>query len=93
MQDRDAEVHVNRMKNSVSSISILPGGQDAETRFNLTLKRDASQREISDMERSFGGISRSSLMGRPVINRNKSSVEIGDTRTTPSFDYFRKENV
>ena len=67
MQDRDSEVYANRLKNSVSSISILPGGQDAEKRFNVTLKRDASVKELSDLERSFGGISRSNLMGRPLI--------------------------
>ena len=55
------------MKNSVSSINILPGGQDAEKRFNVTLRRDASVKEISDLERSFGGVARSNLMGRPLI--------------------------
>lgn len=49
-------------------------------------------KEISDLERSFGGVSRSNLIGRPVINRNRSVVEFGDSKTTPSFDYFRKEN-
>ena len=67
MQDRDSEVYANRLKNSVSSINILPGGQDAEKRFNVTLKRDASVKEISDLERSFGGVARSNLMGRPLI--------------------------
>ena len=49
-------------------------------------------KEISELERSFGGVSRTNLIGRPMINRNKSFVEFGDTKTAPSADFFRKEN-
>ena len=92
MQDRKSEIHANRLKNSMSSISILPGGQSAETRFKISLKRDASQKDISKMESSFGGVSRSNLIDRPLMNRNKSFVEFGDNKNAPGADFYRKES-
>ena len=80
----------------MSSIGLLPGSQTAETRFNVTLKRDASQKEISQMERSFGGVSRSPLINRPLGNRNKSSnifIDFGDSKNAPGADFYRKEST
>lgn len=93
MQDRDTDCHANRLKNSMSSISILPGGQTAEIRFSVALKRDASQKEMSKMESSFGGVSRSPLVGRPLMNRNKSFVMFGDMVNAPGADFYRKEST
>lgn len=91
IDDRGSEVYTNRIKNRVSSISFLAGGQTAHERYNVGLKRDASQKDIENLDNSFGGFSRTNLAGRPMMNRNKSMIEFGDVKTAPGADFYRKE--
>ena len=89
--DRKSEVDSNRNKNLLSGISTLPGSFAAQTRINSTLKREASQRNISNIEHNFGGAAKP-IVDRPLMQRNKSFVELGNKNARFGADHYRKEN-
>jgi hypothetical protein len=88
--NRQNEISATRAKNNMSSISTLPGSFAAETRHNQTLRRDASTKDIDRVDISFGGVPKA-VVDRPIANRNKSFVEIGERKSNLNADHFRKE--